>query len=1101
MAETSYQIPVLLDAALSEGYEDAFTSASKLASDLKKQSSALEKELNALGKEADSFDKLGESSDKLRKDMGRLEKQIDETRKATDKFGSAKKHFRNAKIGAAALKNEIGGLLKTASKAALGVAAVGTAAAVALSPSEETLAFGDQTARLEILPEMDPIRFDRIKQQLLELSTLHVDIELPELTAQFNKLRKRFSLDEAETLLPSVAAFQTITGNSITSDFMVDHDAIVAALNVTTADQYKLLLETLAKGVTLGNLNLENIDAGDLGTLVEAYGSDLRNKELQEALLIALKHKELDSEQFANFFREYLTKFNEATFMPKNLDLTAPIAEHKVVAKQQAEAQANRETFAKWGLDEGSTLIDLAKNYMKLGEEARKELVHDLDPLLGGSVIDVLLSAPQGLEQIIEDASIAVSADTNMAEQADKILNTWSKVWRRIGTTWTNTMNPLQEEFARTFGPSIVAVFEKLFDFIYSHKAEIGAFFGDVHDKLTPIILKIWGVIREAWPDIRGFAVEVWSELSAQWANIAPVGKQFAEMLWSIVKPVVDFAKEHPKLVATLITGIAIWKAYRLAVGGAQVVYDLVAGSVNLVQGHLHKLTATAIGNQRALTNTGEAALSTGQKFANMTKNVLATKFPRFAGVIGGIKQIGISALASLPGIGAMGAGLWTALAPLLPVIAVVAAAIGVVAGLAYLVYRNWETLKPFFSELWGTIKLGAEIAWEFVKFIALSTLVGLKTAWEGVTGFFSGIWEGVRGIFLDSPLAPVFQFLIDGVKAVVSPILDFFSGVWAAVTDMAAGAFDWIIAKFRGLNDFLDGIFGWLKGKNKELSDELKGIRAENVIETRQNVTGMRESEGAGERGGELENTLPQVSVLPAGVSPVFDTPEVGIKETTTQTLTETVKVVESPSVNVAAPVVEMPAGVSPVFDSPVGSERLTESDRLSETVKMVESPSVNVESPVVNIEAAPLNVAAPVVEMPSGIAPVFDSPDVITPRAMETNTVVTETMEIPTGGERVKYQDLRDVESERAQETGQGTAQISIDDLPAIDTPSVPEVPSSPSAAGTSESEGDRSVSQVNYFTINQQPGEDGDALAKRIAEILKQQMNDAPSRFLTQ
>lgn len=1099
MAEQSYQIPVFLDAALSEGYEDAFASASKLAADLKKQSSALEKELNALGKEADSFDKLGESSDKLRKDMGKLEKQIDETRKATDKFGNAKKHFRNAKIGAAALKNEIGDLLGMASKAALGVAAVGTAAAVALSPSEETLAFGDQTARLEILPEMDPIRFDRIKKQLLELSTLHVDIELPELTAQFNKLRKRFSLDEAETLLPSVAAFQTITGNSITSDFMVDHDAIVAALNVTTADQYKLLLETLAKGVTLGNLNLENIDAGDLGTLVEAYGSDLRNRELQEALLIALKHKELDSEQFADKFREFLTRFDMATFIPE-IDLTAPIAEQKVIIKQQAEAQANRETFAKWGLDEGSTLIDLAKNYMKLGEEARKELVHDLDPLLGGSVIDVLLSAPQGLEQIIEDASIAVSADTNMAEQADKILNTWSKVWRRIGTTWTNTMNPLQEEFARTFGPSIVAVFEKLFDFIYSHKAEIGAFFGDVHDKLTPIILKIWGVIRDAWPDIRGFAVEVWSELSDQWANIAPIGKQFAEMLWSIVKPVVDFVREHPKLVATLITGIAIWKAYRLAVGGAQVVYDLVAGSVNLVQGHLHKLTATAIGNQRALANTGEAALSTGQKFANMTKNVLATKFPRFAGVIGGIKQIGISALASLPGIGAMGAGLWTALAPLLPVIAVVAAAIGVVAGLAYLVYRNWETLKPFFSELWGTIKLGAEIAWEFVKFIALSALVGLKTAWEGVTGFFSGIWEGVRGIFLDSPLAPVFQFLIDGVKAVVSPILDFFSGVWSAVTDMAAGAFDWIIAKFRGLNDFLDGIFGWLKGKNRELSDELKGIRAENVIEYRQNVTGMRESRGAGERGGELENTLPQVSVLPAGVSPVFDSPDV-ITPAQLETAPTGMVNVESPAVNVTAPSVEMPSGVAPVFDSPVGSERLTESDRLSETVKMVESPSVNVESPVVNVEAAPLNVAAPVVEMPSGVAPVFDAPDVITPRAIETNTVVTETMQIPTGAERVEYQDLRDVEAERSQETGQGTAQISIDDLPTIDTPPSVDVPSSPAAGQSVENEGDRSVSQVNYFTINQQPGEDGDALAKRIAEILKQQMNDAPSRFLTQ
>ena len=1015
MAETSYQIPVLLDAALSEGYQDAFTSASKLAADLKKQSSALEKELNALGKEADSLDKLGESSDKLRKDMGRLEKQIDETRKATDKFGDARKHFRNAKIGAASLKNEIGGLLKTVSKAALGIAAVGTAAALALKPPDELLTFDQELAQLRaISPDVDDAQFDKAKARIIDLSNTY-GIATADIAAQQKQLTRSLGFEAAQEIIPVALEFQMATGISVT-DLEEELATARVSLGVDTAEETKQFLDLLSTAHRHG-IKIDNIDLGDMETLTARVGTDLDSEAFQREFLTTLAFRQVDSFEFADHAQAFNEEFARSTIITPEMDL-----------KEVEEAQENLKTLLRFDLTPDDDILSAMRKFQKLMPDEQAAFREELSPILGEQTVEVIARGSEALPEITQQVDAMMSDANSLAGVSAEILSSWSATWTRIGNIGANTMGILQERFAEAFGPPLLAAAERLFNFVDAHKDQIARFFTGIRDELTPIVLKIWTTIRDAWPDIRAIAVEVWSELSAQWAAIAPIGKQFAEMLWAIVKPIVDFAKEHPKLVATLITGVAAWKAYRLAVGGAQVVYDLVAGGINLVQGHLHKLTATAIGNQRALANTGEAALSTGQKFANMTRNVLATKFPRFAGVIGGIKQIGISALASLPGIAAMGTGLWTALAPLLPVIAVVAAAIGVVAGLAYLVYRNWDVIGPFFSELWGTIKLGAQIAWEFVKFVALSALVGIKSVWEGVTGFFGGIWEGVRGIFLDSPLAPVFQFLFDGVKAVVSPILDFFSGVWSAVTDMAAGAFDWIIAKFKGLNDFLDGIFGWLKGKNRELSDELKGIRAENVIETRPREARDRQN-----------------------VSDVI-APNIDVQVPEIQTSTETV--------------VKLPSGVAPVFDSPQ------------------------------------MNVAAPVVEMPSGVAPVFDSPDVVAPQQLQTasagietnktvitSETVTETMGIPTGAEQVRYQDLRDAQD--------GTPI----DVPTIDTPPSVDVPSSPSAASTGDSEGDRSVSQVNYFTITQQPGEDGDALAKRIAEILKQQMNDAPARFLTQ
>jgi TP901 family phage tail tape measure protein len=52
-----------------------------------------------------------------------------------------------------------------------------------------------------------------------------------------------------------------------------------------------------------------------------------------------------------------------------------------------------------------------------------------------------------------------------------------------------------------------------------------------------------------------------------------------------------------------------------------------------------------------------------------------------------------------LGGITAVGVGLWAALAPLLPIIAI----IGAIAGAAYLIYKNWEPIKGFFTGLWNS--------------------------------------------------------------------------------------------------------------------------------------------------------------------------------------------------------------------------------------------------------------------------------------------------------------------------------------------------------------------------------------------------------------
>ena len=872
MADQFLSTTVLLDAALTGGYEDAFSSASKLQNDLKRDTNALERQLKSLGKESDELDKIGESSVDLRKDMRKLERVIKSNERAIDKFGASRRHFRNARIGVSNLKDEIGGIAGAASKAALGVAGIATAAAVGLKPSEETLEFGDQLARIRVLPEMDEAKFNEIEDQLLDLSVLHVDIELPELAGTFNMLRKEFGVDGAQALIPDIAAFQSLTGQSLTDEgFANDFFAIMKALNVDTVDDQKQLLEILTKGVTRMGLRLGNIDAGDLGTLIEAYGEDLTDPKLQEALLVSLQHKSLDSEQFADKFREYLTKFNEATFVPDaEFSLDTGLADLDKRMKTEAELVKNRELFAKYNLGDDSTLLDLAKTYIQLDDTGRKQLIADLDKPLGGAVLDVLISAPKALEKIIKDAERLAHVDIDIQAEAEVLLNTWPKVWKRIGESWSAIMVPLQKEFATAFGPPIVAVLESLRDFIKKHKVDIANFFTGIRDGITPIVGRVAEAVKAAWPTIKQFATEVWGELRRHWDTIAPVAGFLADKVWGLAKAITGFVTDNPKLVATLIIGAGVWKAYKIASGGVQAVFDGLSGVTSLLQGHFHRLHSTAMLNQMEMGKTGKVAKSTGRKFLDMGKDMLATKFPRFASLITGIGSVGKAAIASIPSIAAMGAGLWTALAPALPFIAAGAA----IAGIGILIYKNWdplkaffvknfetirtaalimfpplglflsfakiikdnwEPLKAFFSELWETIKLAGQVAYEGIKFLALSTIKFVKDVWGGITEFFGGLWGGVQGVFMDSPLAPIFEGMVSAVKAIVSPLVGFFGNIWGSISDMAGEALGWITDKLEKMNEWLGGVLGWLRDRNKELSDD---IGLETNITTDQTTT-----------------------------------------------------------------------------------------------------------------------------------------------------------------------------------------------------------------------------------------------------------------------
>ncbi|MFG6082335.1 phage tail tape measure protein [Paracoccus litorisediminis] len=154
-----------------------------------------------------------------------------------------------------------------------------------------------------------------------------------------------------------------------------------------------------------------------------------------------------------------------------------------------------------------------------------------------------------------------------------------------------------------------------------------------------------------------------------------------------------------------------------------------------------------------------------------------------------------------------------------------IGATITAIAGAAYLIYRNWDEVGPWFQKLWGNVGKTFIGFAQFVSGVFTGDLgqawQGIKTVWSGMTGYWATLWEGVANIFTvawTNWIAPVLDKLgmlepikeaWDGLKAYFGPVLQ------------------WIGDKFTWLGGVLkpvlDGLT-WVKENGAAIGDKVSG-------------------------------------------------------------------------------------------------------------------------------------------------------------------------------------------------------------------------------------------------------------------------------------
>ncbi len=200
---------------------------------------------------------------------------------------------------------------------------------------------------------------------------------------------------------------------------------------------------------------------------------------------------------------------------------------------------------------------------------------------------------------------------------------------------------------------------------------------------------------------------------------LLPAFNSLLKSLSPIMQKVTVWMQNNPKLVKTLVMGAAVLSG--LAITG---------GYFSFVLGGRFRGFSLVAGGGRVLTNILQFMAAPKIKLLRLmiqAKNFLGLLKGAFLNVGRAVVFVGRLFLTN----------------PILLAITAIAVA-------AYLVYRNWDKIKIWFSNLWGKVKQIFSATWQWIKnlFLKYSVWGLIISNWSKITAFFTGLWDNVKTIF-----------------------------------------------------------------------------------------------------------------------------------------------------------------------------------------------------------------------------------------------------------------------------------------------------------------------------------------------------------------
>lgn len=131
-----------------------------------------------------------------------------------------------------------------------------------------------------------------------------------------------------------------------------------------------------------------------------------------------------------------------------------------------------------------------------------------------------------------------------------------------------------------------------------------------------------------------------------------------------------------------------------------------------------------------------------------------------------------------------------------------IAAAVGVIVA-------NWDTLAPYFEQLWDSIKGPAMAVWGWMKQLFKWSPVGQIIAnWEPISEFLGALWDVIKAAAVSTWdfMKAAFNWApMTVIARNWQPLSEFFSALWDVIRALAAVAWE-------GIKDTMAAAWGWIK-------------------------------------------------------------------------------------------------------------------------------------------------------------------------------------------------------------------------------------------------------------------------------------------------
>ena len=162
------------------------------------------------------------------------------------------------------------------------------------------------------------------------------------------------------------------------------------------------------------------------------------------------------------------------------------------------------------------------------------------------------------------------------------------------------------------------------------------------------------------------------------------------------------------------------------------------------------------------------------------------------------------------------------------PFVAIVVAIAAVVAGLVYFFTQTetgkkiWADFIDFLKSAWdGIVSFFSGIGQWFAD-IWNGAVDGAKGIWQGLVDWFSGIIQGIENIWngITTFFTTLWTTVVTGIQTVWTGVTGFFTGLWngivtivttvfTTISSLVTNAYNWFVTTFQPLISFFQSIFG----------------------------------------------------------------------------------------------------------------------------------------------------------------------------------------------------------------------------------------------------------------------------------------------------